>query len=120
MSVFDTLAEQRYQDWLEKVSAPDYEPPPAEKQTARRQSFEAHVFGEVLKHLDRLPALEPEKRADCLKTARQLEMQLVILLEKRGMPHAIATLRASIAQRRQAVLERASRTPERASTKPAI
>lgn len=120
MSVFDTLAEQRYQDWLEKVSAPDYQPPPVVARTASRKSYEAHVFSEVLRYLDQAAeAVTPEEQRQALEKAQQLEVQLIILLERRNMPHAVLTLRASIDRHRQRVLERASRTPSNASAKPA-
>lgn len=120
MSVFDLLAEQRYLDWEKKVSAPGYEPPPPVRKTAVRKSYEGYVYGEVLAHLDKAAGTDDaQKQADYLRKARQLEMQLIILLEKRNMPHAMATLRTSIKLRRQCVLERASNTPISASTKPA-
>ena len=119
MNVFDMLAEQRYLDWEKKVSAPDYQPPPPVARTAIRKSYEGYVYGEVLAHLDKAAQTGDErKQAEYLQQARQLEMQLVILMEKRQMPHAMATLRESIRQRRQVVLERASRTPAKATAKP--
>lgn len=119
MSVFDTLAEQRYQDWLERVSAPGYQPPPA-RETATRKSFEAHVFSDVLRSLDKAGLADSqEQQAKHLEKAEQLEMQLIILLERRGMAQAITVLRKAIAQRRQEVRERASTTPIKAMMKPA-
>jgi len=119
MNVFDMLAEQRYLDWEKKVSAPGYQPPPPVSRTAIRKSYEGYVYGEVLAHLDKVADTDDtRKRQEYLQTARQLEMQLVILLEKRNMPHAMATLRNAIRLRRQEVLERASSTPASASAKP--
>lgn len=120
MSVFEALAERRYQDWLEKVSAPGHEPPPANNKTATRTSYEGYIFKEVLLHLDKAGTASTEsEQAECLDKARKLEMQLIILLEQRKLPHAAVTLRASIASHRQRIVERASTTPSSATAKPA-
>ncbi|MGQ7847923.1 hypothetical protein ACUNV4_25740 [Granulosicoccus sp. 3-233] len=120
MNVFDMLAEQRYLDWEKKVSAPGYQPPPPVSKTAIRKSYEGYVYGEVLAHLDKAAETDnTRKQQEYLQKARQLELQLVILLEKRNMPHAMTTLRHAIRLRRQAVLERARSTPASASAKPA-
>lgn len=104
MSVFDTLAERRCEEWLEKISASDYQPPPPVKDTAVRKSYEAHVFGEVVSHLEKVAhASTVAKRDALLEKARQLEFQLVLLLEKRKMPLAAATLRSSIQAHRKRV-----------------
>lgn len=119
MSVFDALAEQRYQEWLEKVSAADYQPARNRSEPASRKSFEAHVFSEVLHHLDKAADASDIEQRQALEKARELEVQLIILLERRGMPHAVATLRASIQRHRQAVLSRAISTPSKAIANPA-
>ncbi|NND91152.1 MAG: hypothetical protein HKN42_09835 [Granulosicoccus sp.] len=117
MSVFDSLAEQRYQSWLDRISAPGYQPSPPVHRTATRTSYEGHVFSEVLRYLDKAGAARtPECRARFLEKARQLEVQLVILLERQKMPHVISTLRASIASHRREVLEQASSTHIRTRT----
>lgn len=104
MNVFDTLAERRCEEWLAKISASDYQPPPPVKHTAVRKSYEGYVFGEVVSHLDKAAqASTAEKRDALLEKARQLEFQLVLLLEKRKMPLAAATLRSSIQIHRERV-----------------
>jgi len=120
MSVFDTLAEQRYLEWEQKVSAPGYQPPEPARQTATRISYEGHIYREILLHLSKAAEAESlQTRAEMLEKVHQLEMQLTLLLERRCMPHALAQLRQSIEQQRQLVVERASKTPTSASTKPA-
>ena len=105
MSVFDTLAERRYEEWLEKVSASDYQPPAPAKNTAVRKSYEGHVFSEVISYLDKAArASNAEKREQMLEKARQLEFQLILLLEKRQMPLAAETLRRSLLTHRERVL----------------
>lgn len=106
MSVFDTLAEHRYQEWVEKSSASDYRPPMARDRSAERKSLEGYLFGEILLCLDRAAtATTPQGRDERLEKAHRLEFRLMLLLEKRGMPLAAATLRSSIAVRRQRVLD---------------
>lgn len=107
MSVFDALAERRCEEWLAKISASDYQPPAPVKGTAVRKSYEAHVFSEVISHLDKAAqAGTARKREELLEKARQLEFQLVLLLEKRQMPLAAATLRSSLLAHRELVLGR--------------
>lgn len=107
MSVFDLLAERRYEEWLKKVSASDYQPPEAVKNTTVRKSFEAYIFTEAVAHLDKASkATTDEQRAELLRKARELELQLILLLEKRQMPLAAATLRTSLEARREQVLRK--------------
>ena len=93
MSVFDTLAERRCEEWLEKVSASDYQPPAPVKDTAIRKSYDKAAH-----------ASTAEKRDELLEKARQLEFQLVLLLEKRKMPLVAATLRSSLLVHRERVM----------------
>lgn len=102
MSVFDTLAEIRYEEWLEKVSAADYQPPEKADRTAVRQSYEAYLFSEVMLHLDKADeASSARQRDDLLEKARQLEFQLMLLLEKRALPLVASTLSSTLAARRK-------------------
>lgn len=111
MSAFEALAERRYQDWLEKVSAPGYEPPSENHKTAGRTSYEGYVFREVLRYLDKAAtAPTVNEQTEHLDRSRKLETQLMILLEQHKLPQAAVTLRASIASHRQRVVERTKST----------
>ncbi len=105
MSVFDTLAERRYEEWLKKISADDYLPPVAKQDTAIRKSYEGYIFSEVVSHMEEaVQASTTAKREELLEKARQLEFQLVLLLEKRQMPLVAATLQSSLLTHRKRVL----------------
>ena len=104
MSVFDALAERRYRAWVEKTSADGYRPPAAPERSATRKSLEGYLFGEILRRLDAAAAAgTPGERRERLAEARRLELRLMLLLERRDMPLAAATLGASIAARRRQV-----------------
>lgn len=107
MSVFDTLAEIRYATWLEKSSQSDSKSSGAASQAANqatpsRKTYEGYLFSEVVRQL-KLAAVAhtAEKRSEHDRQSRQLEFQLMLLLEKRTMPLAAASLRSSIASLRR-------------------
>lgn len=97
MSIFDTLAENRYQQWLEARRQPGYRPPEPRATTRERLSFEGMLYQRVLALLTQagdLPA--GADREDLLQTAARVELQLMVALEKKGLPRVAQTLRESI------------------------
>lgn len=105
MNAFDIIAEHRYEEWLERISASDYQPPAPVRDTVVRKSYEGHVFSEVVSHLEKaFEADTAQKRTQLLNKAGQLELQLILLLEKRRMPLAAATMRSSLQAHRERLL----------------
>ena len=104
MSIFDKLAENRYQQWLEDSSNPGYQPPDPVSRTASRTSFEGQLYQQIQALLDKAAtthsSAEPSREA-LLKKADALAFQLQISLEKKNLPLVAQTLAASIRQKRQ-------------------
>lgn len=104
MSIFDTLAENRYQQWLEDSACPDYQPPEPVPRTTSRTSFEGQLLQQILTLLEKAAAA-PEQNAQTsrsalLAQADALAFQLQISLEKKNMPLVAATLATSIRHKR--------------------
>jgi len=109
MSVFDTLAENRYQQWLEDTSKPGYQPPKAVSQTATRTSFEAQLYQQAIDLLKAAAAIDTgEKYGDTRRQAlltqvNALQFQLCVSLEKKDLPLVAKTLSSSIRQHQHAL-----------------
>lgn len=104
MSIFDTLAENRYQQWLTESASSNYQPPKPVSGTASRTSFEGQLFRQILALLEKAAAV-PEKgaitsRHTLLAQADALAFQLQISLEKKNLPLVAATLAATIRHKR--------------------
>jgi len=103
MSIFDKLAENRYQQWLIDRSKPDYQPPDPVSRTASRTSFEAQLFQQIQTLLDKAATAQSRtepSRELLLAQADALAFQLQISLEKKNLPMVAHTLAASIRQKR--------------------
>lgn len=104
MSIFDKLAENRYQQWLEDSSRPGYQPPDPVSRTASRTSFEGQLFQQIQALLDEAAtthsSAEPSREA-LLKKADALAFQLQLSLEKKNLPLVAQTLAATIRRKRQ-------------------
>lgn len=97
MSVFDILAENRYQQWLETRRQPGYQAPAPLGATRSRLSFEGMLYQEVLKLLERAgEAPAGTDRQALLNEAANVELQLIVALEKKGLTRVAQTLRESI------------------------
>lgn len=102
MAVFDTLAENRYNEWLKRCSDPGYKPRPAKPNTACRKSYEGYLLSEILSLITQAAEQsQPAARKDLHTKARKLEIQLFMSLEKKGMPLAADTLQRSIRNHRK-------------------
>ena len=104
MSIFDTLAESRYQQWLADSASPDYQPPESVSRTASRISFEGQLFQQIMLLLEKASlaheqGAEPVRQA-LLSQADALQFQLQVSLEKKNLPLVAATLVASIRHKR--------------------
>jgi len=53
MSIFDTLAENRYQQWLEQKAKPGYQAPASASGTPCKTSYEARVYREAITRLQK-------------------------------------------------------------------
>lgn len=107
MSIFDTIAENRYQQWLTESVSPNYQPPEPVSRTANRTSFEGQLFQQILALLEKAAAV-PEQGASTsrhtlLAQADALAFQLQISLEKKNLPLVAATLAATIRQKRSEI-----------------
>ncbi len=97
MSVFDTLAENRYQQWLEASRQPGYQAPEPLIATRSRLSFEGMLYQEVMSLLERAGSASLAYDRDALlDEAANVELQLIVALEKKGLPRVAQTLRESI------------------------
>ncbi|MFK7857685.1 MAG: hypothetical protein AB8B64_02615 [Granulosicoccus sp.] len=114
MSIFDTLAENRYQQWLADTSQPAYKAPDPKTRTRIRTSFEAQLYQQILDILEsaaQIKAEEPNQEEAIqnetikarLTQASALQFQLCVSLEKRNLPLVAATLSHSIVQRKRAL-----------------
>ena len=106
MSIFDTLAENRYQQWLVDQSKPGYTPPDNVSKTANRTSFEAQLYQQMISYLDKAEATELQGRkeaarirGDLISRAQALHIQLTVSLEKKNLPLVAATLTRSFRNR---------------------
>ena len=93
MSIFDTLAENRYQQWLEQKAKPGYQAPASASGTPCKTSYEARVYCEAITRLQKAAALiNSEEKADHLQAqslltqADELNVQLTLLLENKNLP----------------------------------
>lgn len=99
MSLFDTLAETRYQRWLEEKAKPGYKAPPPVLKTASRKSFEAHLLSEIRALVKKArQTAHREKREDYLRQARRLEIQMLVSLERQGLYRVAAVMRGAVSR----------------------
>lgn len=99
MSIFDRLAETRYQRWLEDKAKPGYVAPPQVMNTASRKSFEAHLLEEIrdlVMKASQCP--QGEQRERYLKQARRLEIQMLVSLERQGLYRVAAVMRGAVSR----------------------
>ena len=106
MSIFDTLAENRYQQWIEDKARPDYVAPDPVTNTANRTSFEAQLYQQMMALLDKAEIAEVGYESEkglsthaLLTQAQALHIQLTLSLEKKQLPLVAATLARSYRQR---------------------
>ncbi|MFK7893143.1 MAG: hypothetical protein AB8B63_20180 [Granulosicoccus sp.] len=102
MSVFDTLAESRYQQWLERQPESPVTPAAEADKTASRKSFEALLYQDILMLLDKAAKSRTLKeRERNLHQAQGLEMQLLVSLERQGLNKVSLVLQKSIRQKKR-------------------
>ncbi|MFK7997359.1 MAG: hypothetical protein AB8B87_24750 [Granulosicoccus sp.] len=109
MSIFDTLAENRYQQWLVEKSKPTYKAPDPVSRTRSRTSFEAQLYQQTLDLIESAAKLKADIHHDektlnaRLAQADERQFQLYVSLEKRNLPLVAATLTQSLNQRKRAL-----------------
>ncbi|MBX2883047.1 MAG: hypothetical protein KTR32_24050 [Granulosicoccus sp.] len=105
MSVFDTLAESRYQQWLKAHDRDQQSLPEHPPQTASRKSFEGLLFQDILSTLEQAASTSCKReRLRLIQHAHNLETQLLVSLEKQRLPMVAQTLQQSIRIHRQSLL----------------
>ena len=104
MDAFDLMAETRYQQWLEKQEQAGYRAPAPVENTASRQSYESVLLSEIRTLLSKAAvATLRQQREEYVARAADLEVQLVISLERQGLPLVAQTLRGVIKRDRNLV-----------------
>lgn len=104
MSIFDTIAENRYREWLKNKDDQDHRSAIKDTPTPNRQSFESSLFLEINRIFDKAAKqTNPVIRKKLIDRANAMEMQLLISLEKKSMPLLAVALRDSIAHRRRSL-----------------
>ena len=81
MAMFDTLAEMRMREWFRRPAAERAQtpaPPPEES------SFEGHLLNEIKTLIETAATQQGAARAETLKKAGGLEIQLLVSLENGG------------------------------------
>ena len=107
MSIFDTVAENRYQQWLERKAKPDYKAPAPASGNASKTSYESRIYTEALSLIHKAALLiENDTEYDqfqvqgLLSQVDDLNIQLTILLEKKNLSQVARMLSDSLRQRR--------------------
>ncbi|PID62636.1 MAG: hypothetical protein CSB44_03430 [Gammaproteobacteria bacterium] len=102
LNPFDLIAENRYQAWLEAEQRGERRAQPAPTKTPSRKSFEAVIYEELIKRLERAAACDrdSERRARWLEQAASLEMRLMVAFERKDSMRLARVLAQSIRERR--------------------
>jgi len=102
MSIFDTIAENRYREWLENKDDEDHRAAIKNTPTPNRQSFESSLFLEINRVFEKAAKqTNPVIRKKLIDRASAMETQLLISLEKKSMPLLAVALQDSIAHQRR-------------------
>ena len=104
MSIFDTIAENRYQEWLNSKDT-RAQNSPNKNDSVKRQTFESVLLAEIHGLLAKIAEeTDQTKKKRLLAQSMAIEFQLIVSLERKSMPLLANILRTSISRQRDALL----------------